>query len=258
MPDAIEELCRIVEQLRSPEGCPWDREQTHETLKPHLLEECYELIDAIDTKDDAHLKEELGDLLLQVVLHAQMAAEEQRFTLDDVAQSIADKLVHRHPHVFGEHRLPDSEAVLHQWDIIKRAEKQERKSVLDGVPKALPALARAQKYQAKAGRVGFDWADAEGAFAKIKEELAEVESAPNEQIAAEVGDLLFAVVNFARKKKLDAEQLLNGATAKFVDRFQAIERLATERGLDFGSLTLAEMDALWDEVKGGLREGAGG
>jgi MazG family protein len=148
--------------------------------------------------------------------------------------------------------------VLHQWDIIKRAEKQERKSVLDGVPKALPALARAQKYQAKAGRVGFDWADAEGAFAKIKEELAEVESAPNEQIAAEVGDLLFAVVNFARKKKLDAEQLLNGATAKFVDRFQAIERLATERGLDFGSLTLAEMDALWDEVKGGLREGAGG
>jgi tetrapyrrole methylase family protein / MazG family protein len=249
MTSPIERLRKIVVQLRSPNGCPWDREQTHQTLKPHLVEECYELIDAIDAGNDKELKEELGDLLLQVVLHSQMAAEASRFTLDEVATAIADKLVNRHPHVFGENRLPNSEAVLRQWEVIKRSEKQERRSVLDGVPKGLPALARAQKVQTKAARVGFDWDEADGALAKVREELQEVESAEEGRLPEEVGDLLFAVVNFARKKNLDAEQLLNGASAKFAARFRAMERLALERGLEFGSLSLPEMDRLWDDAK---------
>ena len=249
MTSPIERLRKIVVQLRSPNGCPWDREQTHQSLKPHLVEECYELIDAIDAGNDKELKEELGDLLLQVVLHSQMAAEASRFTLDEVATAIADKLVNRHPHVFGENRLPDSEAVLRQWEVIKRSEKHERRSILDGVPKGLPALARAQKIQTKAARVGFDWDVADGALAKVREELQEVESAAEGRLAEEVGDLLFAVVNFARKKKLDAEQLLNEASGKFTARFRAMERLAQERELEFASLSLPEMDRLWDDAK---------
>jgi len=245
----VDRLAKIVAQLRSPDGCPWDREQTHESLKSHLLEECYELIDAIDAKDDEELKEELGDLLLQVVLHSQMAAEENRFTLEDVAGVIADKLIHRHPHVFGEIRLPDSEAVLNQWDCIKRVEKINRVSALDGVPKTLPALARAQKVQGKAARVGFDWSDAAGPLEKIHEELREVQTTPESQLEEEIGDLLFAVVNFARKKKLDAEQALSRATRKFTNRFQEMERLANERGLELASLSLEEMDRFWEDVK---------
>jgi tetrapyrrole methylase family protein/MazG family protein len=249
MASPVDRLRTIVAQLRSPEGCPWDREQTHQSLKPHLVEECYELIDAIDSGDDRELKEELGDLLLQVVLHSQMASEENRFGLEDVATVIADKLVSRHPHVFGESRLPDSEAVLRQWEVIKRAEKRERRSVLDGIPKALPALARAQKVQTKAARVGFDWDKAEDVLAKVWEELREIESAPESRLQEELGDLLFAVVNFARKKGLDAEQILNQATAKFAERFQAMECLAEERGLEFVTLTLPQMDRLWDDTK---------
>jgi tetrapyrrole methylase family protein / MazG family protein len=251
MTSAVDRLRKIVAQLRSPDGCPWDREQTHQSLKPHLIEECYELVDAIDAGDDKEIKEELGDLLLQVVLHSQMASEEGRFDMDDVATVIADKLMHRHPHVFGENKLPDSEAVLRQWEVIKRAEKQERNSALDGVPRALPALARAQKVQTKAARVGFDWNDADGALEKVQEELSEIESASERQIEEEVGDLLFAIVNFARKKGLDAEQALWQATAKFSDRFQAMERLAKDRELELASLTLSQMDRLWDEVKAG-------
>jgi MazG family protein len=245
----IERLRQIVERLRAPDGCPWDREQTHESLKPHLLEECYELLDAIDTQDDSELKEELGDLLLQVVMHAQMASEQHRFTLDDVAEVTADKLVNRHPHVFGENRLPNSDAVLKQWDAIKRGEKHQRKSVLDGVPKNLPALAKAQKVQTKAARVGFDWEEARDVLSKIHEEIREIDSASGKQLEDEIGDLLFAVVNFARKHKLDAEQLLTGATAKFSKRFQAMESLAEDRGLELGKLTLEQLDELWDEVK---------
>jgi len=249
MASSVDRLAKIVAQLRSPDGCPWDREQTHQSLKPHLLEECYELMDAIDAGNEKGLQEELGDLLLQVVLHAQMAAEEKRFTLDDVAKVIADKLVHRHPHVFGETRLPDSDAVLRLWDRIKRAEKTDRVSALDGVPNALPALARAQKIQGKAARIGFDWRDASGPLEKIREEVREMEAAHGMALEEEIGDLLFAVVNFARKKKLDAEQILNRATTKFAGRFQAMEQLARERGLELGSLSLESMDELWDEVK---------
>ena len=250
----IERLRQIVERLRAPDGCPWDREQTHQSLKPHLLEECYELLDAIDARDDSELKEELGDLLLQVVMHAQMASEEQRFTLDDVAEVTADKLVNRHPHVFGENPLPNSDAVLQQWDAIKRGEKDQRKSALDGVPKNLPALAKAQKVQTKAARVGFDWQEPNEVLAKIHEEIQEIDSASGKELADEIGDLLFAVVNFARKHKLDAEQLLAGATAKFSKRFQAMESLAEARGLELSKLTLEQMDALWNKVKAKAEE----
>lgn len=249
MATSIDRLRDIVARLRGPDGCPWDREQTHQTLKAHLLEECYELMDAIDEGDTAHLQEELGDLLLQVVLHSQMAAEEGRFDLDSVAEAISDKLVRRHPHVFGPNRLPDSEAVLKQWDVIKRDEKQERKSIMDGIPKALPALAHAQKLQTRAARIGFDWNKAAEALVKVREEVEEIHRASADVVAEEIGDLLFAVVNFARKKDLDSEQVLEAANTKFRRRFQSMEQLARDRGLDLGSLTLTEMDQLWDEVK---------
>jgi tetrapyrrole methylase family protein / MazG family protein len=254
--DSLQRLREIVRRLRAPDGCPWDREQTHASLKPHLLEECYELLEAIDTGDNDHLREELGDLLLQVMLHAKIAAEEGRFSLDDVAVDLADKLVRRHPHVFGENRLPDSDAVLRQWDQLKQEEKIERRSALDGVPPHLPALARAQKLQSKAARIGFDWPDAAGALAKVHEELGEVARATAAELESEVGDLLFAVVNYARKRKIDAEQALLAATRKFSDRFHAVEGLAYARGLDVKSIGLDRLDALWDEVK--ARDDAGG
>lgn len=251
MVSPIDRLKQIVQRLRSPDGCPWDREQTHESLKPHVIEECYELIDAIDEKDDQGVEEELGDLLLQVVLHAQMASEEGRFDFDSVADVISEKLIRRHPHVFGDTKLATSDAVLKQWDAIKRREKTDRASALDGVPRGLPALAKAQKTQSKAARVGFDWADAEGALQKVEEEIKELHQAEiSEKLAEELGDLLFSVVNFARKSKLDAEELLQAATRKFSERFRKMEALAESRGLNFSSLTLSEMDKLWDEVKG--------
>jgi len=251
MATSIDRLREIVARLRAPDGCPWDREQTHQTLKAHLLEECHELMDAIDAGNDADLQEELGDLLLQVALHSQMASEEGRFDLDSVAEVVANKLVRRHPHVFGPNRLPNSEAVLKQWDVIKREEKQERESILDGIPRALPALARAQKLQTRAARIGFDWDKAVEALVKVREEVEEIHQAAPHAVGEEIGDLLFAVVNFARKNRLDAEQLLEAANAKFRRRFQSMERLARERGLDLGSLDLTAMDQLWNEVKAG-------
>jgi len=251
MVSPIDRLKQIVQRLRAPDGCPWDREQTHESLKPHLIEECYELIDAIDEEDDQGMQEELGDLLLQVVLHAQMASEEGRFDFDAIADCISEKLIRRHPHVFGDKKLATSDAVLKQWDAIKRREKADRASALDGVPRGLPALAKAQKVQSKAARVGFDWANAKGAFEKVKEEINELEQTrTSEELVEELGDLLFSVVNFTRKSKLDAEDLLQAATRKFSDRFRKMEALAESRGLNFTSLTLAEMDALWEQVKG--------
>lgn len=251
MATSIDRLREIVARLRAPDGCPWDREQTHQTLKAHLLEECYELMDAIDAGNDTDLQEELGDLLLQVALHSQMASEEGRFDLDTVAEVVANKLVRRHPHVFGPNRLPNSEAVLKQWDVIKREEKQERDSILDGIPKALPALARAQKLQTRAARIGFDWDKAVEALVKVREEVEEIHQAAPDAVGEEIGDLLFAVVNFARKNHLEAEQLLEAANAKFRHRFQSMEQLARERGLDLGSLNLTAMDRLWNEVKAG-------
>jgi tetrapyrrole methylase family protein/MazG family protein len=215
-----------------------------------LLEECYELIDAIDDEDDEALLEELGDVLLQVVLHAQMASEEGRFHFDQIADRIADKLVLRHPHVFGESKLSTSDAVLRQWDAIKRSEKQERKSIIDGVPRTLPALAKAQKVQVTAARAGFDWPKAHDVLAKIREEISEIEAAKStNELSEEVGDLLFSLVNFARKQGLDAESLLQMATEKFSRRFRAIETLAAKKGIQFSSLSLEEMDQLWEKAK---------
>lgn len=250
----IDQLRDIIAKLRSPNGCPWDREQTHASLRAGLIEEAYEVVEAINTGDDANLCEELGDLLLQPIFHAQIATEEGRFTFDDVTRTIVEKLIRRHPHVFGEDRCADSAEVLRKWEDIKRAEKGDRVvSALDGISGGLPALMRAEKVQKKAARVGFDWSEVPPVLAKIREEIAEVEAelaeANSAKIEEEIGDLLFAVVNLARKLKIDGETALQRATDKFADRFRGVESLARERQLELDKLTLAQLDELWDEVK---------
>ena len=256
---AFTRLCEIVAQLRAPGGCPWDREQTHESLVPGLLEEAYEVADAIRTNDDANLREELGDLLLQVVMHAQIASEEGRFTIEDVEREIGDKLVRRHPHVFvvaggGDPGLRDTGAVLKQWDAIKRAEKKsDNAAYFSGLTRALPALMLAQKTQTKAARVGFDWSDLKDVVAKVDEELEETKEAISEKnpeaIADEMGDLLFAVVNMVRKNKLDAETLLAAATEKFITRFHVMERELEKQGRKLGDVDLAGLDEIWNRLK---------
>ena len=249
---AIEELRDVVARLRAPGGCPWDREQTHATLRGAVLEEAYEVVAAIDAGDDANLREELGDLLLQVVFHSQLAAEEQRFDLDDVSRGITQKLIRRHPHVFGDAHCADAAAVLNRWEQIKRDEAgQTAGSLIHGVSRGLPALLRAQKVQKKAAAVGFDWHTANAVVAKVREELKEVEAVIGnaDKIEEEVGDLLFAIVNLGRKCGLDTEVALARATDKFATRFQRMERLAAERQLAFETLTLDQLDALWNEVK---------
>jgi MazG family protein len=249
-------LCEIVARLRAPGGCPWDREQTHQSLVPGLLEEAYEVADAIRTTDDANLREELGDLLLQVVMHAQIASEEGRFAIEEVAREIGDKLIRRHPHVFGESEARDTGAVLQQWDAIKRAEKRsDNDGYFSGLTRALPALMLAQKAQTKAARVGFDWSELKDVVAKVDEELNEakeaIASGNQTAIAGEMGDLLFAVVNLARKNKLDAEMVLAAATEKFIARFHALERELAAQGRQLGEVDLATMDEIWNRIKRG-------
>ncbi|MEO6871166.1 MAG: nucleoside triphosphate pyrophosphohydrolase [Chthoniobacterales bacterium] len=253
--EAFEQLCEIVRQLRAPGGCPWDREQTHESLVPGLLEEAYEVAEAIRAKDDANLLEELGDLLLQVVMHAEIASEENRFTVEEVAREIGEKLVRRHPHVFGGTEARDSSAVLKQWDAIKRAEKGADADApyFAGLTRALPALMLAQKTQTKAARVGFDWSEISDVVGKVDEEIGEVkkamESGDQSAIADEIGDLLFAIVNLARKNQLDAETLLAAATEKFITRFHAMEKEVKQSGAHVSDLDLAALDAIWNRVK---------
>jgi tetrapyrrole methylase family protein/MazG family protein len=250
------ELVRFHELVRLlRERCPWDREQTHASLVSSVVEEAYELVEAIDQLSDGddgdeHLAEELGDLLFQVEFHAVIAEQEGRFTMADVARGICDKLVHRHPHVFGSVEAETSDHVLENWEAIKRAEKG-RTSVFDGVPAALPALTQAAKVQRRAASVGFDWPDAQGALPKIAEEAHELLDAADDpqRSAEELGDLLFAVVNVARHLRVDPEDALRAATTKFRSRFEAVERLAASRGLTLETLDLAGLDALWDEVK---------
>jgi MazG family protein len=256
----VARLRDIVAKLRAPDGCPWDREQTHSSLRASAIEEVYEMIEAIDAGDDAHFKEELGDLLLQVIMHAQIAGEEGRWGLEEIAAEVSEKLVRRHPHVFGEHRLGDSDAVLKQWDEIKKAERAskgapENASALDGVSNALPALMRAEKIQKRAARAGFDWEELRAVVEKIREEVAEVEqeiaAGDRAKLEDELGDLLFAVVNLTRKAKFDAEILLNQATNKFVRRFHAMEAEAARMGRRLEEMTLAEMDGIWEQGKAG-------
>ena len=247
------QLCDIVAKLRSPEGCPWDREQTNASLVPGLLEEAYEVAGAVYAQDDANLREELGDLLLLILMHAQIALEERRFGIDEIAREISEKLIRRHPHVFGKSEARESEAVVRQWEAIKREEKKGDAHYLASLPMALPALMRAEKAQKKAARVNFDWRELRDVIAKVEEELKETKSAlasaEARMIADEIGDLLFAVVNLARKCQLEAESLLQFATDKFVARFNEMEDRLRARGGKLGEANLEELDAIWEEIK---------
>jgi MazG family protein len=253
----LEQLRAVLAALRSPDGCPWDREQTHASLRAGLLEEAYETVAAIDSADDVNLREELGDLLLQIAFHSRIAEEEKRFEFDDVARDVAQKLVRRHPHVFGSESAEDSAAVLVRWEQIKKEEKaavgrEVGESVLDGVGAGLPALQYAAKIQKRAATVGFDWDAAEPVFEKVREEVEEVGAVLAERgprLEEEIGDLLFAVVNLARKTGLDAEVALSAATRKFAERFRKMEGLAARRGSTLKGQTLDELDRLWVEVK---------
>jgi MazG family protein len=251
---AFEKLCQIVAKLRAPGGCPWDAEQTNESLLPPLIEEAYEVAGAVRARDDANLREELGDLILLAVMHSEIAEETGRFNIGEVLEEIAAKLIRRHPHVFGESAVRDSEGVMKQWEAIKREEKGDAGGhYLASLPAALPALMRAQKAQKKAARVNFDWAEISDVVAKVDEELAETKEAIASRdpaaIADEMGDLLFAVVNLARKSHLDAETTLQTATDKFVTRFNKLEDALRARGKKLGDVGLEELDQIWNAVK---------
>lgn len=247
----IDRLRAIMHRLRAPGGCPWDAEQTHASLVPNLIEEAYEAVDAIQRDDIEHLREELGDLLLQVVFHSELASERRDFDMDEVAREISEKLIRRHPHVFATSGADDTDAVLRQWDEIKRAEKGTgSEAFLHGVGKGLPALLRAAKLQKKAAKVGFDWPDEAGVTDKIREELDEVAAAESAESAAEeIGDLLFSVVNLARFRKLDPEVLMAGANRKFEERFGKMESALVDRGLSLDDASLEEMEAAWQAAK---------
>lgn len=253
----IEDLLDIMKLLRSPDGCPWDREQTHESIKSSLIEETYEVIEAINKNDSELMCEELGDVLLQVVFHSQMAAEDGEFAFEDVVDGICKKLVERHPHVFGEVKADTSEQVLSNWEDIKNKSKNRATATesMLSVPRELPALMRSQKLQKKAKKVGFDWDSVDGAMEKLEEETRELKEAiahgNHDGCFEELGDLLFSVVNVARFIDCDAEQALTGASDKFLSRFSQVEKLAEQRKIDMKNTSLEELDKLWDEVKKG-------
>lgn len=256
-PDPAVQLARlraIMHRLRAPGGCPWDAEQTHASLIPNLIEEAYETVDTIQRADFPHLREELGDLLLQVVFHSELAAEAGRFNLDDVAREISDKLVRRHPHVFGTSDAATSDAVLQQWDQIKREEKGDGEMpYLHGVGKGLPALLRAVKLQKKVAKVGFDWPAEDGVVEKVMEEVAELREAlaagESAAVAEELGDVMFSLVNLSRFRKLDPEVVMAAANAKFEARFAAVEQALKARGLSLADASPAQMEAEWEHAK---------
>lgn len=243
----IERLIEIIDILRSENGCQWDREQTHETLKRNMLEEAYEAVDAINEKSNKHLQEELGDVLLQVVLHAQIAKEEQAFNIEDVAKSISDKLVHRHPHVFGNVKVNSTEEILDNWEKLKKEEKPHRTSLMDGISKSQSALMSAQKISKKAVKVGFEWPDETSLYDCVMSEIREFKEAQTpENKEEELGDILFAIVNLARWNNIDAEQALLKSNKKFIKRFRAMEEM-TDKKLE--SLSIEEWDQLWKKAK---------
>lgn len=249
----LEELIDVVAKLRAPDGCPWDREQTHTSLRPNMLEEAYEAVDAIDENDMAHLREELGDVLLQVLLHSQIASESNEFTLDDVAKELKEKLIHRHPHVFGTAKINNADDVLKTWDKLKSEEKTERKSAMDGLSRSQAALISAQKISKRAVKTGFEWPNEESLYDCVMSEIEEFKEAEIEQdknhMEEEMGDILFAIVNLARWNKIDAEQALLKANKKFEKRFRKMEYLATKPLNDY---SFEEFDNLWKQAKKSL------
>ncbi len=249
-PEGFDELVRIISVLRGPDGCPWDQEQTHRSLGKHLIEEAYETLAAIEAEDSADLADELGDVLLQIVLHSQIAAEEDRFTIEDVIAGIIAKIRRRHPHIFGNVHVENSAQVMHNWDVIKRGEKP-REGILSGVAPTLPALMYAQKISRRAAGAGFDWEDMDGVWAKVHEEIDELKAtdAGSPEAADEVGDLLFTVVNVARKLGVDSEDALRRMCVRFERRFEHMERAVAERGADLHDLDLGEMEQLWQQAK---------
>ena len=256
--DPIDKLRSIVRILRGPGGCPWDIEQTQKSLIPNILEEAYEAADAIRSGDKNNVVEELGDLLLQVVMQSEIASESDEFFLEDVANAISDKLIRRHPHVFGDDQLNDTESVLNRWEEIKRSEKgSQKKYILDGVTNGLPSLIKAHEIQKKVEKVGFDWPEARSVIPKIREEIDEVEEAinesganqQNENLAEEIGDLLFAVTNLTRKIGMDSESLLAAANQKFINRFNEVEKILEKQGTNVVEADIQCMEKAWEKVK---------
>ncbi len=253
--NAFQKLTEIVDTLMGENGCPWDRVQTRETLKPYLVEESYEVLEALDENHPEKIKEELGDLLYQILFHAKIGEQKQEFNINDVICSISEKMVRRHPHVFGDGDIDTPDQVVNQWEEIKKEEKnnQDQKSILDNIPKHLPGLARAQKLQKKAAKQGFDWEHIEEVFVKLDEEIAEFKQAfqdgNEEEAHSELGDILFVLVNLARFKKIDAEEALRSTNNKFIKRFQHIERAVAKQGKELKDTPLEEMERYWQEAK---------
>ncbi len=254
MSTEFDRLVSIVAKLRAPDGCPWDREQTHRSIVDGLLDEAYEFLEALDECDDGMMREELGDILLQVVFHAQIASEEKRFTAEDVAKEISDKLIRRHPHVFGDDVVSGSGEVVRNWEAIKKTEKAERESALDGIPPKLPALFRAEKLQKRAARTGFDWKEIGPVLDKVEEEFREFREALDkgespERVASELGDIMFSLVNVARHHGICAEDALRMSCNSFDKRFRHVENSIKESGREIKNVSLEEMDKYWNEGK---------
>ena len=249
-PDKFSTLKEVIDRLRSPGGCPWDKKQTHDSLKPYIVEECYEVLQALDSGNPEKLCEELGDLLLQIMLHARIAYEEREFDIGDVYGKLVDKLIRRHPHVFGDQTAQDLKEVEMNWESLKQEEREESDSLLSGVPVEMPALTYSQSIQRRVASVGFDWKEAGDVIEKLVEEVQELRQAESkEEQSREFGDLVFTLVNIARKMDIDLEMALRGANRRFYDRFTCMEELCRERGIDLAALTIEEQDALWEEAK---------
>jgi tetrapyrrole methylase family protein/MazG family protein len=248
--DTFRELKEIIARLRGPHGCPWDKKQTHASLKPFLVEESYEVLQALDEGAPEKLRDELGDLLLQIMLHAQIAAEAGQFDIDDVVSSISNKLIHRHPHVFGGQKVKDVVEVEQNWEALKQEERVEGESILAGMPRQMPALVYSQSMQRRVAGVGFDWEKVEEIIDKLAEEVAEIKGATNQQEKAnEFGDILFTLANIARRLDIDLEMALRSANQRFYRRFNYMEELCRERGISLAGMTLDEQNALWEEAK---------
>lgn len=258
--DEFDRLVAVFERLRAPGGCPWDAEQDHRSIARSAIEEAYELFEAIETNDIPHIREELGDVLLQVIFHSIIARDQGEFTLTDVINDLRDKLIYRHPHVFGDAKADTSGEVIRNWEILKQGEKgkSQRESILDGIPVSMNALLAARKIQSAVSRVGFDWQDPGDVLEKLGEELGELVSAmekgTDKEVEEEIGDLLFSVVNLARMKKIDPESALRSTNRKFRRRFREIEKTAKKRGISLDEMTLEDMDRIWEQAKSGEKD----